>query len=168
MKTTIAAFLLLSPIALYSTTASAKSYDCPFLQGLAPFQEDIAYQAYRAGNPYNIGLTTVAIAWEESKLGLYKVRFGKGKDVSVGTMHSAVYWKTKGMSAFERGIWVESMITNNAKAIQVGVDDLLMWRDVADGDYRGMINGYNAGYGSNSKYVQRVVGYVRELEKCKF
>jgi hypothetical protein len=154
-------------LSLVSTTALAKD-NCAFLESLSPYQTTVAYQAYRAGEAYDLGITAVAISWEESKLGKYKVRYGKGVDVSVGVMHTAVHWKTKKMSAFERGMWVESMITNDAKAIQTGVSDLLYWKDRAKGDYKKMVNGYNAGSGKNPSYVKRVISVIKELKTCNF
>lgn len=158
---------LLVGVVLQSLTPFAQA-NCDFLEMLSPYQTTVAYQAYRAGQPHEMGLTTVAIAWEESKLGKYKVRYGNGKDVSVGVMHSAVYWKTQGMSAFARGVWVEDMITDDAKSIQIGVEDLLKWKRINKNNYRGMINSYNAGYGSNIKYVESVISTVKILKGCDF
>lgn len=141
---------------------------CSFLDKLSYQQRLIATQAYRLGEPYDLGLTMVAVAWQESKLGKYKMRYGKGKDVSVGVMHSNVYWKTKEMSAFSRGVWVENMMNNNALSLQTGLEDLLKWKKSYKGVYKGMLNGYNAGYGENPTYVNEVITTVRELKQCKF
>ena len=158
MKTLI---LLLS---LFTTTASAQ---CSFLEQLSPYQQGVAYQTYRSGAAYDLGVTAVAVAWQESKLGLYKIRHGKGKDISFGVFHIASYWKTKGMSAFERGRWAQRMVEEDAFSIQTGVSDLLYWHRVR-GSWRGMLHGYNAGSGSNQKYVDEVVSTVRELKTCEW
>lgn len=142
--------------------------ECTFFKGLTPYQIDVAHMAYRAGEPFDLGLTTVSVAWEESKLGLYKVRYNTKtiKDQSFGVMHTVAYWKTKHMSAFEAGRWVEDMVTNDVKSIDVGVQDLLYWQNRANGDWKRGIEMYNAGTGKNAGYVKRVTDVVKQLGQC--
>lgn len=153
---------------LFMVLVSNKSYaECDFFKKLSFYQQDIAYQAYRIGFEHDLGLTAVAIAWQESKLGKYKIRVGKGSDVSVGIGQTAVVWKTKGMSAFNRGRWVQSMIEHDAKSINVMMTDILHWQRVK-GNWRAGIMGYNAGYGSNTQYRDEVVSLVKQLKYCEF
>lgn len=154
-------------IVLLLATFQTKA-QCTFLENLSPYQSEVAYQTYRSGAAYDLGLTAVAIAYQESKLGLYKVRYGKGKDISFGVFHTAVYWKTKGLSAFDRGRWVQRMVEDDAFAIQTGVSDLLYWKERRNGDWRRMIESYNSGDGSNKKYVDDVVKIVNELKYCEW
>lgn len=120
-----------------------------------------------AGEAHDLGLTSVAIAWQESKLGLYKIRLGKGFDQSYGVGHSAIKWKTKGMTAMERGIWAQNMIEHDAMSISVMVDDIIYWQR-AKKDWKKGVMAYNAGYGSNTNYRDEVVSTVKKLKGCEF
>ncbi len=161
LKTFVAGGLLLLSQGLYSQ-------QCSFLENLSPYQKEVAYQAYRAGEPYDLGYTTVAIAYQESKLGLWKIRMGTPPDISFGVMHTASRWKTKGMTAFDRGRWAQEMVENDAQSIQVGVSDLLSWKSSAKGNWSRMVEMYNAGYGKNPVYVKEVKTIMREIKHCEF
>lgn len=165
MKNKLWSLILLSS----SVTASEAPQEglCDFLNKLSPYQQDVAEMAYRAGEAHNLGLTAVAVAWQESRLGLYKVRmnthFG---DQSFGVFHSVSKWKTKGMTAFERGRWVEKVVTNDVISIDIGVKDLVYWQGRAKGNWKRGVEMYNAGIGSNSVYVKDVVNTVNKLKGC--
>lgn len=143
---------------------------CEFFEKLTPYQIDIANQSYKAGLPYDLGLTAVAIAWEESRLGLYKVRHNvtNVKDQSYGIMHIVAYWKVKNMTPFQAGQWVQDMVTNDAKSIDVGVQDILYWQNAAKGDWLNGVGMYNGGWKPNKDYGQRIVNTVRNLKECEF
>lgn len=171
MKHTLRRTLPLVWLTMFSGTALADEVQCRFLSKLMPYQQDVAEIAYRAGQPYDLGLTSVAIAWKESKLGLYKVRMNtKYNDQSFGVMHTVAKWKTKGMSAFARGRWVQDMITSDIKSIDVGVQDILYWQQRAKGDWKKGIAMYNAGGNFNYgvSYARDVVDTVSRLKPCNF
>lgn len=159
--------LILSPLSNANTQEQGV---CNFLKELTPYQQDIAYQSYRAGEPYDLGLTAIAVAWKESKLGKYKVRFNSSniKDVSVGVMHTVAYWKTKGMSSFESGQWVQDMLEVDQKSIAIGVQDLLYWQSRAKGNWLKGVSMYNGGYKPNYTYGKDIVNIVKQLKECKF
>lgn len=159
-KICFATLLLMSKI----TSAT----QCDFINNLAPFQEEVAYQSYRTGQPYNLGLTAIAIAWEESKLGLYKVRFGKGLDVSFGVGHTLSYYRTKGMNTFQKSMWIQETIENNPKSIGYMIEDLLYWQDRTKGDWLRTVASYNGGNKPNYDYASRIVKTVKELKECEF
>ncbi len=149
----------------------AAAGDCNFFRQLEPSQRDVAEMVYKAGQPYDLGLTSVAIAWKESKLGLYKVRMNiTYNDQSFGVMHTVAKWKTKGMSSFERGRWVQGMITNDVKSVDVGVQDVLYWQQRAKGDWKKGVAMYNAGgyYRNGLTYADGIITIVRELKQCEF
>ncbi len=151
---------------LYSDRSEA--LECEFFDKLTPYQIDIANMSYKAGLPYDLGLTAVAIAWEESRLGLYKVRHNVNnmKDMSYGIMHTVAYWKVKKMSSFDAGNWVQDMITDDAKSIDVGIQDILYWQNAAKGNWLKGVGMYNGGWKPNKDYGQRIVKTVRKLKEC--
>ncbi len=158
--------------AFLSDKVHAATGGCDFLQQLSPYQRDIAEMSYKAGQPYDLGLTSVAIAWEESRLGLYKVRHNitNTKDQSYGVMHTVSYWKVKNMSSFDAGRWVQDMVTSDAKSIDVGVQDILYWQNAAKGDWKKGVAMYNAGgnYRNGLTYADDIITIVRELKQCEF
>lgn len=158
----------IAPLILMSTSVVAEQ--CEFLSQLSPYQEKVAYKAYRAGEPYDLGLTAVAIAWKESKLGVYKTRFNRNnvKDISVGVMHTVVYWKTKSMTPFEAGMWVDKMQQSDDFSIQTGVSDLVYWQARAKGNWKRGVEMYNAGLGKNPVYVKSVVDTINKIKDCEF
>lgn len=143
---------------------------CEFLNNLTPYQYKVAYQIYHVGKEWDLGLTSVAIAWKESKLGKYKVRFNRDniKDVSVGVMHTVAYWKTKDMTAFESGRWIESMIDNDILSISVGIKDLVYWQDRSKQDWFKGVAMYNGGNNPNYGYAKSIANIVKDLKNCSF
>lgn len=150
-----------------NASEAADEVQCSFLNKLSPYQQDVAEMAYRAGEEHKLGLTAVAVAWQESKLGLYKVRMSTDfNDQSFGVMHTVSKWKTKGMTAFERGRWVENIVTNDIISIDTGVKDLVYWQGRAKGDWKRGVEMYNAGTGTNSVYLKDVINTVNKLKGC--
>ena len=157
--------LLIAGMVLLSSSVMAE--ECNFLKGLSPYQKEVAYQAYRAGDGYDLGNTMVAIAWKESKLGLYKVRYGITKyDQSFGVMHTVAHWKTKGLSSFKKGVWIQGVIENNPLSIQTGLTDLLYWKVRSKGDWFNMVGSYNGGNTPNKDYASDVSILVDEIKQC--
>lgn len=162
-------FKLLVWLGLLSTSSVVLSNECDFLDGLSPYQKEVAYKAYRAGYPYDLGNTMVAIAWKESKLGIYKVRYGDTKyDRSFGVMHTVSHWKTKGMSPFNKGRWIQSLITDDVLSIQTGLKDLLYWDAVNKGNWVKTVGSYNGGFNPNNDYSADVIRIVSKVKQCNF
>ena len=154
---------------LVTFTHKAKATECNFLQQLSPYQKQVAYDAYHTGLLHDLELTTVAIAWKESRLGIYKIRYGaKEEDQSFGVMHTVAKWKTKGMNAFNKGVWIQSMIENDAKSLGVGVQDLLYWKKRSKGDWRKMVGRYNGGNEPNYTYTKSISTIIQQLKFCDF
>lgn len=158
--------LLTLILILHHNEANA-SNNCLFVENLTPYQYGVAYQAYRSGQPYDLQLTAVAVAWEESKLGKYKFRWGDGVDKSVGVGHTVIKYKTQDMSSMEAGMWVESMITNDSKSIDVMVKDLLYWQSRSDSWYEG-VGKYNGGNAANLEYAKRIATTVKQIKNCQW
>ena len=154
-------------LSLLLSSVGAFAEQCTFMEGLSPFQKEIAYNAYRSGYPYDLGYTMVAIAWKESRLGLYKVRYGtKENDRSFGIYHTVAMWKTKGLNAFEKGRWIQNIVENNAVSIQMGLSDLLYWKGRHNGDWAKMVGSYNGGNIPNKEYTKDVIGIMKSLREC--
>lgn len=162
--------LVASAILVSCDAKSSEVENCIFMNQLSPYQQEVAYKAYHAGLPYDLGLTTVAIAWKESKLGLYKVRYNveNVSDQSVGILHTVAKWKVKDMTPFETGRWVQKMIEVDDYSIQVGVQDILYWQQRAKGDWEKGVGMYNGGYKSNTSYANSISSIVNEIKTCKF
>lgn len=162
--------LVASAILVSCDAKSNEVGNCTFMEQLSPYQQEVAYKAYHAGLPYDLGLTTVAIAWKESKLGLYKVRYNikNVSDQSVGVLHTVAKWKVKDMTPFEAGRWVQNMIEVDDYSIQVGVQDILYWQQRAKGDWKKGVGMYNGGYKSNLSYANSISSIVNEIKTCKF
>ena len=153
--------------ALLVLCVSQVNAECKFFKGLSHYQKEIAYKAYRAGYPEDLGYTMVAIAWKESKLGLYKVRYGYTEyDRSFGVYHTVAYWKTKDMDPFNKGRWIQSIVENDLLSIQTGLEDLLYWKKRSKGDWYKMVGGYNGGNVPNNKYTEDIVILVRKVKLC--
>ncbi len=161
-------WLLVGVIFSWLYSGKADAIECRFLSELNPYQKEVANLAYETGLPYDLGLTSVAIAWQESKLGLYKVRHNVHniKDQSYGVMHTVAYWKVKELSSFKAGQWVQEMITNDTKSIQTGVQDILYWQGVAKGDWKEGVGMYNGGFRGNFNYSTKIVNIVIRLKGC--
>lgn len=163
-------FLFIFCLILAFYVKDVNAGECKFKQQLTPHQEDIMEITYRYGEEYNLGLTTVAIAWKESKLGLYNVRYNRGNisDQSFGVLHTVARWKTKGMTPFEAGMWIENMITSPEYSIQEGVKDIVYWQKRAKGDWFKGVGMYNGGNVPNKNYAGSIKSIVRELKDCEF
>ena len=149
--------------------AGPSERSCVFINQLTPYQAEVANKAYWAGMPYDLGKTAVAVAWVESKLGLYKVRWGSSKfDRSFGIMHTVAYWKTKGLDSFQKGRWIQSMIADDELSIAVGVQDVLYWQGRAKGNWFKGVGMYNGGNKPNMSYARDVTKLVRSLKNCDF
>lgn len=160
MKAALLALALLSPVS---------HANCKFIEDLSMEQRAVAQECYLAGAPYNLGKTAVAIGWQESKLGKWKVRFSEVKkyDKSVGIGHTNIYYATKNMTALQRGIWIQQMIQDNQKSIAKMIQDLLYWQSQSE-DWKGMVQHYNAGWHKNPKYLQDVVTTIDQIKSCKW
>ncbi len=157
--------LLATSLVLLSPNVLAE--ECEFFEGLSYYQKEVAYQAFRAGEPHDLGFTMIAIAWKESKLGLYKVRYGYTElDRSYGVMHTVAHWKTKDMTPFKKGRWVQGVIQNDVLSLQIGLSDLLYWKERNEGDWFKMVGSYNGGSIPNNTYAEDVVSIVKEVKLC--
>jgi hypothetical protein len=161
--------MLAASIAMLSFSSTKATAQCNFINKLSYSQQEVAYQAFRLGQPHDLSLTMVAISWKESKLGAYKIRLGTSRsDQSFGVMHTVAKWKTKGMTAFERGRWAERMVFDDAYSLNVGLKDVLYWQEHAKGDWMKGVGMYNGGRKPNMKYAQEVRDIVREIKHCEF
>lgn len=149
---------------------AVQASQCEFTQQLSPYQKQVASQVYKAASPYDLGYTAVAMAYHESKLGLYKVRYNGSdiKDTSVGIFHTVVYWKTKGLSPFESGLWTQKMLESDAYSIQIGVQDILYWQGRANGNWSRGVGMYNGGNKPNIQYARTITKIVKNIKHCDF
>lgn len=163
-------FLLLfcAMLALYAKDVNAG--ECEFTNNLTNYQKEVARKAYLAGEPYNLGLTSVAIAYEESRLGLFKVRYNTNntKDQSFGVMHTVGFWKVKELSPFVAGDYIHKLIQSDDFSIKVGIEDILYWQKQARGNWSKGVAMYNGGFKPNYSYSKRITHIVKQIKNCEF
>ncbi|RTI48602.1 hypothetical protein C3I27_04060 [Campylobacter jejuni] len=130
-------------------------------------QVETMIKLYQMGKPYDLGLTLIAIGWEESRLGEYPVNI---QDPSCGIthIHLKTYMKMNNLqdTPFLRNKYCSQLIDNPALAIQTSINLLLYWKDYHKGDYSKMIKSYNAGFKTEQgkRYytkIQRTVQYMK-------
>ncbi|UUW39799.1 putative TMhelix containing protein IV [Vibrio phage VPMCC14] len=163
-------FLLIfcAMLALYAKDVDAG--ECKFIKNLNDYQRDVARKAYLSGEPHNLGLTAVAVAYKESRLGLFKVRYNSNntKDQSFGVMHTVGFWKVRDLSPFKAGEYIHRLIQSDDFSIKVGVEDILYWQKQAKGNWSKGVAMYNGGFKPNYNYSKRITTIVKQIKNCKF
>lgn len=136
---------------------------------LTPSQQSIVHFSYSYGAPHDFGLTMVAIAMEESDLGRYRINL---QDPSVSSWGVTVSKAIKKLgwrdTPFNRNRAAQLMLNDIYFSAGLALETLLWWNDVRDGDWRRVVESYNAGYGSNKEYVSRIIENINTIKQCKW
>jgi hypothetical protein len=167
--------LLIAGLILSSFCATA---ECFFLNQLDNNQKSVAKLVYKKGLKYDLGKTAIAIAWKESKLGRYLIRYGRDEyDRSYGIGHTVAYWRFKAdereerlmVSSFDRGMWIQKMVTNIDFSSNVMLEDIMHWQSLSEGSWFNGVAMYNSGSfvtESGKSYAEDVAMVVAELRSC--
>lgn len=136
---------------------------------LSKEQRSIAREVYNLSKPYGLELTLVAIAWQESRLGLVPINL---QDPSCGVHHINVktylnLHKLKDTS-YNRNWYCNRLISDLQLSTSTALEVLIWYRNYHKGDYAKMVKSYNAGFNTRLKqadrYYQDVYHNVRILE----
>lgn len=147
--------------------ASAQQYkvpNVPSCQSMSLKQWSVLSLAYQIGLSSNLGYTLTAIAWEESKGGLYTVN----NDLSdFGVMQVNI----KNIKAYApkqpTGRLVQRHITDASYNIETALKILVYFEDYWEGDWQLAVRSYNAGFKHTDavKYQLRIAAYVRAFRQ---
>jgi len=142
---------------------------CNQLNNLAPSQRLVLENAFVNGLSVDFGFTLAAIAFEESKAGLWNINF---QDPSAGVFHTSLRSVLQRLNmkdtSFNRNLIGQRLIDDETFASKMAIKELRFWQKVHNGDWMKMYESYNAGYGKNPKYATRIRSNIRTLVSCKF
>lgn len=144
---------------------------------LSEQQKQTARYIYKIGSQYDLGATLVAIAWQESRLGLYPVNM---QDPSCGAFHQILpnYIRQHNLkdTPLTRNIVCGNLINNLDLATLQAVEVLLFFKKYHTTRknypvYPNMVKSYNAGFKTNIQkaetYYKQVYHNVKILESIK-
>lgn len=139
---------------------------------LSEQQKAQARQIYHLGKPYQLELTLISIAWQESRLGLAPVNI---QDPSCGSHHINIrtylnLHKLKN-SAHNRNWYCNRLISDLQLSTATAIEVLLWYKNYHKGNYSKMIKSYNAGFNIKipqaDKYYKEVYHNVKILETLR-
>lgn len=137
------------------------------LQQIDESQWRVLYKAYDKGEPHDLGYTMMAIAWEESTAGKYRVNLNSH---DFGVMQNslktaATRTNTKGYYAKMR--LVERLIKDDDLSMDLAVEELLYWKKHTK-TWRHAVSGYNNGwaFAKGTVYLNSIIKYVNMFMDC--
>lgn len=139
---------------------------------LSEQQKVVARQIYNLGKPYQLELTLVSIAFQESRLGLIPINL---QDPSCGVHHINVktylnLHKLKDTS-YNRNWYCNRLISDLQLSTSTALEILIWSRNYYKGNYAKMIKSYNAGLKIHlkqaEKYYNEVYHNVKVLETLR-
>lgn len=163
--------LLLGAILLFIICPKLNSSELKW-EKLSEQQKNTARDIYRLGKPYNLENTLVAIAWQESRLGLVPINL---QDPSCGVMHINVktylgLHKLKD-TPYNRNWYCNRLLSDLHLTISTAIEVLLWYKNYHRGNYSKMVKSYNAGFNTHlpqaDKYYKEVFHNVKILQTLK-
>ena len=105
------------------------------LEKLTKSQRDLIEQTYQTGKQYGLELTLVAILWEESQFGKYKLRLDSNP--SCGIMHIMPRYLIKrtelSNTQWNRSRLCERLMLDDAFSLSAAILELQYWRNLKHG-----------------------------------
>ncbi|QAY01184.1 transglycosylase SLT domain protein [Aeromonas phage Aswh_1] len=155
-------------LSLTSLTANAVVYEN---KELTENQIYTIQRAYELGNESGYGLTLAAIALTESRAGVNLINKKSG---DYGVFQNNLRSTTKRieqltgskMSYRSRIKLRNELINSMESSANYALMELDYWKKVRGGNWRKVVESFNAGYGSNKTYVETVAQNVRFLRNC--
>jgi len=151
--------LLLSVTTLYSNASQCYKLD----KG----QQDVLVEAYEKGRDHDLGYTMMAIAWEESSAGKYRVNI---QSHDFGVMQNSL--KTAAARTNTKGYYgkmrlIEDLIKDDNLSMSLSLEELLYWKKQT-GTWRNMVSAYNNGwrYNKGNVYLTKIITHVKMFQKC--
>jgi hypothetical protein len=141
------------------------------LQTMTDAQHATLRKAFTYGEPYDLGYTLAAIAWQESHAGEVPVNIS---DPSFGPFHNRMDTVMKRVSledtSYNRNVIAAKLLNDFDFSAAMAVKELLFWRKVHHGRWRSMIRSYNAGYHYRCRaataYVSGIIAKVNALKRA--
>lgn len=158
---------LITFLALLCSPISSYAAQCAVINNLTPYQYEVARKGYLHGLQSDLGYTVVAIMWQESKLGLYKINTTDGKYGSYGVGHALIDYRGKHLSSFEKNQLAQKLIDSDDFAIQTIISDLETWKKHSK-SWSQMVSRYNGGWKGNQRYVELIRNHVSRIKDCDF
>ena len=138
--------------------------------GKEPVTAEQAYAlnyAYQFGGRFDMGYTLAAIAWIESRAGLFPV--SRDGDYACGYFHvkagNILKRESLPNTRRTRKIMCEYIKVDRAYAAQAAIDELQYWNDYHNGNWNKMVRSYNGGFKGSTKYLNTVKTVIRQLKK---
>lgn len=139
-------------------------------------QLKIMLYSYEAGLPHDLGYALAAIAWKESKFGLYLMNISDGKMGSYGVYHilmDTAAARNKLKTSWDRSRFAERLVFELDLCADEAIAELTYWKRFfkrSATPWKAMFAGYNAGHkGLNSiagkAYADDAVLRVKALQK---
>jgi hypothetical protein len=130
-------------------------------------QKVIIAKAYNYGESYDLGYTMAAICIIESRAGEVQINLS---DPSFGPYHNllSTVMNRKGLrnTLANRNMIAHKLMKDFGFASEMALQELLWWKGIHKGDWKKMIQSYNAGckYQNGKKYLKKVQSLIKELK----
>ena len=167
MSKIISALLL---ILCMASKVQAGAQEVVAMVGKEPVTAEQAYAlnyAYQFGGRFDMGYTLAAIAWAESRAGLFLV--SKDGDHACGYFHvkAGNILKREGLPVNRRAknTICEYVKEDRAYAAQAAIDELQYWKEYHNGNWKKMVKSYNGGFKGSSAYLKRITTFIRQIKK---
>lgn len=157
--------LLLPLVALLAANAAYAFQDCE----LTPEQEGVLHFSYSYGEPHDYGYTMAAIAMEESNLGKWRLNLQDPSASAWGvTIDKAVTKLGWDHTPFNYNRAAQKLVDDIYFGAALALETILWWDKTREGNWRRVVESYNAGYGSNPEYVRRIIGHIDTIKECNW
>lgn len=157
------AFMILMPGLVF-----ADLYRCEPLNRMSPLQQWTLLKSYEIGEPFDMGYSLAAIAWQESVAGLYPININ---DPSFGVHHILLdsAMKRSGMkdTSFNRNIMASSLLDIEVSA-EYAIMELQYWKKYHKGNWNRIWASYNAGhrYQLGVDYANKIKHKIKLFKSC--
>lgn len=139
-------------------------------------QLKIMLYSYKAGLPHDLGYALAAIAWKESKFGMYMMNISDGEMGSYGVYHilmDTAAARNKLKTSWDRSRFAERLIFELDLSADEAIAELTYWKRFfkrAASPWKAMFAGYNAGHKglksiAGKAYADDAVLRVKALQK---
>ena len=141
------------------------------LNNLSQQQFNIMLWVYKQGKQYNLEYTLMAIAWEESKFGKFKINLS---DPSCGIFHNLLGSVANRLNlkpnSWNQSRICERLVEDNTFALNQAILELKLWDNYwkirgYKNTWRKMVSSYNGGTRGNKQNLQRIIERIKILRK---
>jgi hypothetical protein len=140
------------------------------LRSMTDAQRYVLVKAFAYGEPYDLGYTLAAIAWQESQAGSVPVNV---EDPSFGPFHNKMDTVMRRVvvkdTRYNRNRIAARLLNDFEFAASMAVAELRYWERVHHGRWRRVVRSYNAGYNHSSRaaeiYVKHIIAKVKALKR---